>query len=78
MHGWDAPFFQVALPIILAQFFGFLWQNKRFDDMNKRFDDMNRRFDEMNRRFERVEDLLQIRDRDIAGLKERTGFVRVN
>jgi hypothetical protein len=40
---WDAPFFQVALPIVLAQFLGFVWQNKRFDDFNKRFDDLNKR-----------------------------------
>lgn len=69
MPWWQQSFFQVALPIVLAQLlgivvlvFGFLNQNKRLDDIIARLG--------------RIEDLLREHDRRITTLEERTSPLR--
>ena len=67
---WQQPFFQIGIPLILTQIttivvliFGFLNQNKRLDDIIVRLG--------------RIEENTRDHDRDIAALKERTGFVKI-
>ena len=88
MPWYQQPFFQVALPIVItlalaviAQSVGFTVLGKRIDDVNSRINDlrdlMNARFDAIEKRLDKIDALLQIHDRDIAALKERTGLVKV-
>ena len=73
MSWWQQPFFQVALPVILAFAIATLFQSKHTDSLGKRIDDlrdslnhrvdglensMNQRFDATERRLERIENLL--------------------
>ena len=62
MSWWQQPFFQVALPVILAFAIATLFQSKHTDSLGKRIDDlrdsMNQRFDAIERRLERIENLL--------------------
>ena len=57
----EQPFFQVALPIVIALFVAIWVQNRSFDNLNKRFDDINGRFDDINKRIDDLRDALNRR-----------------
>jgi hypothetical protein len=84
---WQQPFFQVALPIIIAFAIATLFQSRRIGDLGKRLDDMGKRIDDLrdslNRRLDaievrlsRIEELLFDHDRRIMLLEERTSPLR--
>jgi len=87
MAWWQQPFFQVALPVIVAFFLANWSQSKGFDTMNRRIDDVNRRIDDLrdslsrrldsiDQRLGRIENLLMEHDRRITSLEERTSPIR--
>jgi len=91
MAWWQQPFFQVALPVIVAFFLANWSQSKALDGINKRIDDLrdsiNRRIDNLERgigqrldsidqRLGRIENLLMDHDRRITSLEERTSPIR--
>lgn len=78
MEWWKEPFCQIGVPLILTQVtqvvvlvFGFVNQNKRFDDTNHRLDEVITRLD-------RIENKLSQHDSDIEILKDRSGFVKAH
>jgi glutathione S-transferase len=80
MAWWQQPFFQVALPIIMAFALATLFQTKRIDDQGKRLDDLrdavNRGFAAIDARLGRIEVLLGDHAGRIATLEERTSPLR--
>jgi hypothetical protein len=77
---WQQPFFQVALPIIVAFAIATLFQSRRIDDIGKRIDDLrdslNRRLDAIEVRLTRIEELLIDHSGRITLLEERTSPLR--
>ena len=84
MAWWQQPFFQVALPIIVAFAIATLYQGKRIDDLRDSFNrriealesSINRRLDAIEGRLGRIEELLADHGRRIVALEERTSPIR--
>lgn len=84
---WRQPFFEVALPIIIAFVLTYWAHNRRIDNVNRRIGDVNRHIEELKnlvlkrlnateRRLERIEQLLADHGRRITVLEERTSPLR--
>jgi len=77
---WQQPFFQVALPIVVAFVVTYWAHNRRIDDLNRRIEDLKEallaRLDAIERRLERLEQVLLDHDRRITVLEERTSPLR--
>jgi hypothetical protein len=61
---WQQPFFQVALPIIVAFVLTYWAHNRRIDDLNRRIDDLTRALNG------RIDDLKQEMNGRIDNLKQ--------
>ena len=79
MQWWQQPFFQVALPIVIAMLLGTWYQSSRINDIGGRINDMRdslgKRIDDlrgdMNNRFTAVEKRLEKLEARVEGLQER-------
>lgn len=84
MSWWQQPFFQVALPIILAILLGTWFQSSRITDLRdalgKRMDDIRDQLgqriddlrDEMNRGFSAIEQRLDKLETKVEAIQERS------
>jgi hypothetical protein len=79
MQWWQQPFFQVALPIVIAMILSTWYQSARINDVIGRVNDMRdslgKRIDDlrgdMNNRFTSVEKHLDKLEARVEGLQER-------